>query len=422
MKPVLFETGDIEVFKELFCIVLETNKTHKENVFVISPYQNDLKDFYNFINKRQKEYNWYMFSYNGNKYDWIIVNYMIKHKTLLLSLSTIEITKKIYTLNTEIHSCKNLYISTLSKYMYEYPFQSIDLMCFWTISTIKNKKLSLKFFAISMDMNVEETSIPWVKDNLTKEECDSIVSYCKNDVKVSIALTDKLKDNINSRFAVRKEYRTAKKDFKCLSWDDVKIGYEALLIDISKESNVLVKDLKTLKTLHDSVRLDDIIIPEIVFNSPKTGKMWYQKAKTTKAGESNIITCFDNFTDMLEHLKTLEVRGTKELSIRVYHKGVIHDIKSGGIHSYHDKEFRIRKEGYLYEDIDVSSYYPTLGVEQNFVPHHLIKYKLADILKKNKDERVADKLAGRTAQANIKKLKLNGGFFGRNTNYLFRNT
>ena len=411
IKKAKFVCLDIEVFVEMWCVVITDFHSGEEITFEISRRQNQLKEFVRYFNELCSFYKLHVITFNGNNYDNIIINWLLKNYSLIQNKDYVQLTSRLYQINVEITNAKKAFDNPYKKYSYNYPFQSIDLMQFWALLTIKSKKLSLKFFAISLDMSVEECPIKWTKINLTDEEIQIIIDYCKNDVKVTRRLGQFLKAKINFRIDLKH-----KKGLNCLSWSEVKIGTESLLISIAEKNNIELSEIKKMGTDRTSVKLSEIVANDIVFTTPRTFKHW-KEVDRIKDGKQILLQCFDTFTDALVYIKTLEVYDTKSISVRVYFKDVVYDIKSGGLHSFHpNKQIVKRKENDLYEDVDVSSWYPTLGCNKGYIPIQFKKLGLADILRKDKEERVLDKKAGRKLDAEVKKLRLNGGFYGNTNN------
>ena len=406
-----FVVLDIEVFKQFFCIVITDFHTLEKVKFRISKSKNEYIELITYLNMLYTTNKLYVITFNGNNYDNVVINYMIKNYFLLKSKDYLTITKEIHKVSDNLIKSDKIHNSNYKSYSYNLKYQSIDLMCFWALLTIKSKKLSLKFFAISLDLSVEECPIHWNKIDITPEEEEIIITYCENDVFVTYTLAQKLKPKINFRIELQH-----KKNLNCLSWSEVKIGSELLIKDVARENNIEEYEIRKLGIDREFVKLNEIIANDIVFLEPKTNKHWQEKDKVVK-GKVKILECFDTFTDALDYLKTLTVYNTKSIAIRVRFKNVIYDIKSGGLHSFHlRKEIVKKQEGYIYIDEDVSSWYPTLGSMKEYVPEDFKKLKLAKILQRDKEDRVRDKKAGRILEAEIKKLKLNGGFYGNTNN------
>ena len=400
---------DIEVFKRFFCVCIKDFKTGERYYFEISRRRNDLENLIAFVFKDPE--NTYIFTCNGNRYDNVILNFLRKKLAVFRKMSHKEINPIIKMVSDEI--IQNTNENGLNKYSsfgWGLSFNSVDFQAFYAISTVKSKNLSLKFFSFNLGLKIEECPVHWNKDELTDKEMDLIASYCWTDTdNTDYVIENEKREDVNFRFELRKEY-----GFDCLSWSDVKIGEEGLLHDMAKENNVHVDELRNKRTFRSHVNLKNIINPDIKFQVPATGKHWKERIKKGKTKDAEVVMdCFETFNDLLNFLKRKTVKSLKEINCRVYYEGTLYDVKSGGLHSYHEPIIYKTPEGYFMEDIDVDSYYPSLGCEHGYVPKQFKPYKLADILRTQKKERVADKKAGRIRKANFKKLKLNGGFFGK---------
>jgi len=346
------EVADIETFPSFFCICFINFHTKERISFRISTHKNQIKELYAYLLENKKNKDYYLISFNGNSYDWIIVNYLFINYYMLSKLTVIDINERLYLISQNIISSQNtnsFHYSEFKKYTYNLPFQSIDLADFWAKLTIRNKKLSLKFFAVSLDLDIIECPISWTEKYLTKEQEDIVLEYCFNDTEVTHALALALREQINFRLKLKQQ-----KGYDCLSWSGVKIGLESLIKDLAITNKIDEKVIRDMRTHRNSVRLSDIILPTIKFETPPTGNHWKVKAKSSKKGENKFIDCFNTFSDLLIHLKTLTVKDTKSINCRVFFKDMIYDIKSGGLHSYHDSELRFREEDKLYIDEDVN--------------------------------------------------------------------
>lgn len=404
MKGDVFEL-DIETFSEFFCICISNFKSGEKKVFEVSRRKNDLKEAIEYLNNPNHK----VITFNGNGYDNIIINFIVKNYQKIIKLPVNQINLLLKSVNDAMNKKDENGRHKYSWYAYKLPYHSIDLMAFWALSTIKNKQLSLKFFMSNLGLKIQECPINWQRTNLTDEEMDTIIEYCFNDVHGTHELAVALRDRINFRNKLRLDF-----GFDCLSWSDVKIGEHGLLYDMAIENDVTIQELKDLRKESISRVYIKEVIPDVIkFKEKATGRHWQEKDKS-KDGKTVMKQCFNTFNDLLSYLKKQVVTSTNDLNCRVYYKDSIYDIKSGGLHTYHPNPILFSKnEDEIMEDIDVSSYYPTLGSEWEKVPKHFKRFKLADILKRQAIERIADKLEGRLVLADFKKLKLNGGFYGK---------
>lgn len=235
---------------------------------------------------------------------------------------------------------------------------------------------------------------------LTEEQWKEVIEYnLVHDLGILELLTIEKNNDILQRQDAKNKY-----GFNCFSWDGVKLGINILLETYCKETGKRMEDIKHLRTPMTSINIKDIILDRIEFRETKLD---YQYKK-------DYILC-NSFYSLLQHLKSRTVTGTTELSYSVILDGVKYDIKSGGLHSYHQNEIiEPDPNKYYYRDVDASSYYPSSGAIFGFVPTHLPGSD--KVLLQLKNERVLDKKEGRTKDAELKKLALNGGYYGNLNN------
>jgi len=84
--------------------------------------------------------------------------------------------------------------------------------------------LSLKYFAVNMDMDIQEMPIHHTRKNLTPEELQQVLDYNMLDCRVTKELAFRLKEQINLRLGIEQQY-----NLKAISWDAPTIASELLL-------------------------------------------------------------------------------------------------------------------------------------------------------------------------------------------------
>src|SRR5690606_26419096 len=98
---------------------------------------------------------------------------------------------------------------------------------------------------------------------LTYKEMDLVLDYNGNDVDITEAVFNKLKKDINLRFAASKKYGFPLK--QCVNWDGVKLGLNVLLKRYCDKFNLDIKEVEKRRTYRGKIELKDIILPEIKF-------------------------------------------------------------------------------------------------------------------------------------------------------------
>ena len=103
--------------------------------------------------------------------------------------------------------------------------------------------------------------------------------------------------------------------------------------------------------------------------------------------------------DLPQNLAELEVR----IADGVYRMGI------GGLHSSEQKACYVESDTHIIRDRDVVSFYPKIIINQGLYPEHLGKpflHVFTDLV----DRRIAAKAAGRKAEANSRKIIINGTY------------
>lgn len=396
--------GDVEVYPNFFCISFADHDSDKEITFEISERKNDLKPLVDFIRDNLK----YFISFNGTHYDNVITMYLYYNYARLAKLQDVQICKALKELNDLVINADENdreTFSKFSKYKRNHPWETIDLFLYWSKLTRISRKLSLKSIAVNMNWpRIQE--LPLGPDHIVQlDEMDAIIDYNLNDCRITKALALRMKKEINLRVAARKRY-----GFNCLSWDGVKLGYNILLKRYCDRIGAEIDEIKQLRTVRTSVDIGGLILPVIAFKEAPTKSRQFME-------NGHLVTEFCSFYGLWQYLRTLTVKSTKEICCRVMYKGNRYDIKSGGLHTFHNASVMVPGLGGCYEDDDAGSYYPSLGAEWEMTPEHLGP-EFAQELRGLKAERMQLKKdgLGKSADAELLKLAMNGGFYGNTNN------
>lgn len=407
-----FFTYDIECFPNFFSVIFKCLDTGKKFVFEISSRKNDIHNIIEFVKKIKR-----LIGFNSKHYDNILLMYLYREYNNLKELDAYFINislKKISDsiIENEEHSEENRELR--KKYGYNFHFLSIDLFLYWSKMLRLSKKLSLKSIAINIGWHkIQELPL---KPNLDVpvDLMDEVLLYNENDVNVTEAIFNKMKSDVNLRFAAHKKYGFKLEEV--VNWDGVKLGLEVLIKRYCDRTGKDYYEVKKLRTHRELMKISDIILPCVKFKKQENKHRVYKKK--IEKGKPVLVNQFENFYSLYVYLNNLSVRETSEINCEVLYKGVIYDVKSGGLHSRHTPEvIKPDLSVYNFEDDDVASYYPTLGSKWKFIPEHLGE-EFAEELESIRLERINLKAKGlgKSDEANLLKLSLNGGFFGNTNN------
>lgn len=224
--------------------------------------------------------------------------------------------------------------------------KQIDLYKIWHFDN-RAKSTSLKILEFNMRMdNLCDLPFP-VGTILNQEQTKVLKQYNAHDVTATKLFYHKSLDMIRFRDDLSAKYA---KDF--INFNDTKIGKEYLIMELEKSGVACyeygTEGRKPKQTKRASIALKDAIFPWIEFQHPELNRVLkWLKAQTiveTKGVFENVTANFYGFE---------LVFGT------------------GGIHGSIESQTILSDDEWVIVDLDVSSYYPNLAVQNRLYPQHL---------------------------------------------------
>jgi hypothetical protein len=332
---------DYETLSNCFTGVFENYKTLETKVFVVHDLQNDLGKFVSFLNENVTNKEWHI-SYNGLAFDSQITQFVLDNHDDWLDFTGCEIANIIYRYAQRTIEKSN------KKEFADYPqwklaIGQIDIfkMHHWDNPA---KRSSLKWIQYSMDWdNILEMPIHHGSAITTKEEIDTILEYCINDVKS----TKEIYNRSKSQIALRKEL-TKTYGINLFSASEPRISKELFGYYLSEKLNIPKKELRDLRTHRDIIKIKDIILPYIKFTSSE-------------------------FSTLLQRFKVLEVNGRNlkgSFKYSLNYKDVKTDFGLGGVHGARKKGVYESNEDMIIMSSDVTSFYPNLAIRNRWSPGH----------------------------------------------------
>ncbi len=194
---------------------------------------------------------------------------------------------------------------------------------------------SLKECEGNMLMDIRESSISFDIDHpWTKEEFEEMLFYCKHDVRATIALLKERMDYLESKVSLGE---------LC-----------GLTVEESlyrTNAQLAAKSLGAVKQEHDDYR-DYVIPPEV---------------------DQSLIP--QSILDFIEKFKSVREDELKEDNVKLSWVGDIvgteHKIGLGGIHAAKKNYFEESNDKRIIVDFDVTSYYPSLLIEYNYLSRNV---------------------------------------------------
>lgn len=344
---------DIEILRNAFTIVFMNDK--EQHIFVIHQDRNDFRNLVLFLQKLQRE-DYFMVGFNNWSFDysfidWILVNYKRYIKTWQEKAKVREILKSLNQVAFE---------ATSDDYYprHKTAIKQVDLYKIWHFDN-PARRCSLKWLEFAMGMeNVEDTPFDY-NDSVTLEEIERVVlPYNINDVEATHQFMKISASEIKHRLVFGEKY-----NMYFLYHSHTAISKMIFAYYLCNEMRIDWWTLKKLKTERYRINLGSLIFPFIEFKT-------------------------EMFQYLLKKFKGMTVSSTREINETVEYGGLHFDFGSGGLHSFpkyweykkngdRKKDPVARPEMWITDDtyqivlVDVSSYYPNIGMQHEIRPEHL---------------------------------------------------
>ena len=365
---------DIEIFPNVFHCTCKDTETNKLYLFEISNRKNqltELVDFFFYKNIGDKIF----CGYNNKHYDDVIINYLIDFYYKMDSLSYLKICNSLFNLSSTIVTSEEGDTSKFKRWKYAKYFYSMDLL---TMLFSSKLRVGLKEMQVTMHYkNVEEYSGDF-SQFLPDSEIDNMIEYNINDVESTTELLNRLKDDVQLRLFIEKEY-----GIDALSMDSVKFGETLLLKKYCEETRLSEQYVKTLRSPMDYIPLKDVILPFISYKNPK-------------------------LQDVLKDMKSQIVysKERKGYEKKFVLSNVRYSVGVGGIHSLHTPQIFVPSDNEYIGHSDVASMYPSFIIKYKWIPRHLGK-EFWQVYSQIYKERIEAKHSGQKLKNLALKLTLN---------------
>lgn len=365
---------DIEIFPNVFHCTCKDTEENKLYFFEISDRKNqltELVDFFFYKNIGDK-----MFcGYNNKHYDDVVINYLIDFYYKMDTLSYDKVCTSLYNLSSTIVTAEEGDTSKFKRWKYAKYFYSMDLL---TMLFSSKLRVGLKEMQVTMHYkNVEEYSGDF-SQFLPDSEIDNMIKYNINDVESTTELLNRLKDDVQLRLFIEKEY-----GIDALSMDSVKFGETLLLKKYCEQTKLSEQYVKTLRSPMDYIPLKDVILPFISYKNPK-------------------------LQDVLEDMKSQVVysKERKGYEKKFVLSNVRYSVGVGGIHSLHTPQIFVPNDNEYIGHSDVASMYPSFIIKYKWIPRHLGK-EFWQVYSQIYKERIEAKHSGQKLKNLALKLTLN---------------
>lgn len=340
---------DLETLANLHTAGFKDVTTGKKKVFVMHKDQNDFIPFMNFI-KAIYNYGYTLVGYNCLGFDAQIIQYLLNNYETLQYWSGEDIARKVHDLAQKIISLpdEERFKQLIPEWKLDIPHIDIYKQCHFDG---KQKRTSLKWLQFSMRFpNIE--SMPIHHDSeVNVKDIPLVISYMGNDIDSTAEFFNRIKFETDLRETLSKEYNK-----NLINASEPRLAREIFGKILSEAMGIEYRDLKERRSYRNRVYGKEIIFPYVKFKD------------TILKGVQDFFQSLDfdpyNFENNNLNLKDVE---------KVFRWANIPElvVGLGGLHGCVNPGVYTENSNWLLEDIDVTSYYPNLGIENGLYPEHL---------------------------------------------------
>jgi len=386
---------DIEVLPNTFTMTALNSKNKKFYDFEISPRKNELERIKKWINYMIYKDDCRMVGFNNVSYD-----YPVLHNLMMLSGSAKYLTNETYLFSKEVIGSSNK--GGLGRFKYrvwenQVLVPQIDLLLIHHFDN-PARRTSLKRLQYNMRMNnIVEFELDFDKRLRKSQEITDLLTYNQHDVHSTDLFLDETQDQIKFRDSLNERFE----GYNFLNMNDTKIGEVFMTIEIENKvgRHVLYEedDRTKRKTKRDVMNIDDLIFDTIEFKHPAFNRVLTKLrgmtiesvgGKFEWSTDENLISCtVDNFQ---------------------------FDVGKGGLHGAKKNSVYVSDDEYVIDDRDVTSFYPSIGIEYGLYPEHLTR-AFVEVYGGVKEMRL--KYPKGTTENAMLKLALNGAYGKTNSEF-----
>lgn len=370
---------DCETFPDCFVLCAINTHTMERHSFEISDRANDLKLLRDWIGSLARE-QVPMVGFNNIGFDYPVLHFVLQGGVNA---------QMIYAKAMAIIECENRFTHTVKPS--DHYVRQIDLFKIHHFDN-KARMTSLKALEFNMNMvNIKDLPFPVGTPSLTSAQKDELIEYCFNDVEATRLFYEESKDKIEFRSQLTETYG---RNF--MNYSDVKIGKEIFQINL-EAAGVVCYDYSTdegrtpRQTQRPSIVLAHCIPDYITLRRPE----------------------FRSIAALLHSKVITETKGAfKDLAVTV--DGLTYKFGTGGIHASVESESFVSNDKMMIYDVDVTSLYPSIAIENSYYPEHL-GTKFVEVYKNLRAQRVSYPKG--SAENAMLKLALNGVYGASNDPY-----
>lgn len=381
------EVYDIETYLNTFIYCSYVIEEDRWYTFVINNDLDQSEDLFQHLTRG----GFFHIGYNNLKFDYIVLHHFLINYSRYQYSSGFAIANDLY------FKAQQLITSETNEFIRDSDMKilQIDLMSIFHLG-YKSKMTSLKDIEFALNMDIEESPIPFDACPSLKD-IDDIIKYCKNDVLATFNFYELARgktdhpvykgiNELKLRSEIKKQFR-----INCLNYPNVKIGEQLILSLYCRATGKKWAEVKELQTDRSYVDLVDCIPHYCHFeNKILNDVLDLIKSKTVNT------SLMDFETEVIFH--------STKFSLGC---GGLHACAKSGIYKSDDKNTIL--------SLDVNSMYPSIAKVCGLYPEHLGKV-FNDIYCPFLDARLEEKKKENKNEALIRSFKLILNSVGGKTN------
>lgn len=445
MKYVVY---DIEVLPNIFTMVCLDVSTEKTLTLEVSPWKNDIKKFFDILDRFSSS-QIRMVGFNSFHYDYPVIHELLRNRRVINNPESF--CSVAYIMSKKIIGNKTSDRFKYTVWDSQMYVPQVDLFKIHHFDN-KAKTVSLKRLEFNMRLpSVTEFSVDFDKPVIDDEVHTELLRYNKKDVLATYRFFKYSKEHIEFRESLVPEFGD-----RAMNFNDTKIG-EVLIVS-RLEDKVGPKELydyeedpftgersrKPKQTPRKSFPVTTALFTDkISFIHPEFKKIYsdFQEMTMHVVGSQFHWTKESKYLQALSKMKVLETQikrmkkskyltkedrteaedQLKRLKNKYHNKnltcsvgGMEFEFGKGGLHA--SSKFKIYRstDDLIIKDVDVTSFYPSLGIEYQMKPAHL-PIEFVGLYAGLKQERIG--YAKGTPQNKMLKLSLNGTYGKSNSKF-----
>ena len=339
MKFIIY---DVETLRNLFTVCFYEFQTEAKKEFVLYDDTKQLDELYKFL-LRVKRHEYIMVGFNSLSFDAQIIEFILDNYKNWKGHSLQDVVSEIYEKAQRLVS-----LPDEERFSYLVPewnlsIPQIDLFKQKHYDGAAKQGTSLKWIQFTMRYHtVEEMPIDHT-ELVSKEEIPLVLSYNWNDVLSTAAFFKKIKFETDLRSDLSQKY-----NLSLLNASEPRLAKMIFGKFLCEDMNITMKELRDMRTYRKKIKLKDVIFPYVSFQTPE-------------------------LQDVMKTIEdvTIDVGEKGSFKHHFEYGGIETDIGLGGIHACCSPGVYEAREDLIIEDIDVVSFYPNLGIENDIKPKHL---------------------------------------------------